>query len=209
MTQLNVYNLQGEVVKTAELDADFFDIKVKPAVVQQAVEAQLAGSRQVLAHTKGRSEVRGGGRKPWKQKGTGRARHGSIRSPLWRGGGVTFGPSKERNFFKAVNKKVKKQAVRMVLANKVNHQKFVLIEELVLDLPKTKKLVGILAKLPVKDKKTLIALNKKNEAVVRSARNLPKVATLPATSLNVVDLLKYEYLLMSVAALKKVVETYS
>ncbi|MBU1130803.1 50S ribosomal protein L4 [Patescibacteria group bacterium] len=209
MPKVKVYNLKGEEVKEEELDPKFFNIKIKPAVVQQVVEAQLANSRQVLAHTKGRSEVRGGGRKPWKQKGTGRARHGSIRSPLWKGGGVTFGPTKERNFSKAVNKKVKKKAVQMVLADKANNNKLILVEGLQLDAAKTKKLVEILNKLPIKNKKVLIALVKKSDSVIRSAKNLPQVETLPAASLNVVDLLNYPYLLMPVAAIKKVIETYS
>ena len=207
--KIKVYNIEGKEVGEEELDSKFFDIKVKPEVVQQVVEAQMANSRQVLAHTKGRSEKRGGGKKPWRQKGTGRARHGSIRSPLWTGGGVTFGPTKERNFSKSINKKVKKQALQMILADKAQHDHLILIDELKLDTPKTKKLAEIINQLPINGRSSLIALSKKNETIVRCTKNLPKVETLPATSLNAVDLLKYEYLIMPVVAIKKVVETYS
>ena len=209
MLKVKVYNLKGEEVKEEQLDSKFFDVEIKPVVVQQVVEAQLANSRQVLAHTKGRSDVEGGGRKPWRQKGTGRARHGSIRSPLWKGGGVTFGPSKVRNFSKSVNKKVKKKAIQMILTDKVKNNKLILVEELNLDAAKTKKLIEVLNKLPVKNNKTLIAMVKKNESIVRSVKNLPKVETLPASSLNAVDLLSYPYLLMPVSAVKKVTEVYS
>src|SRR3989339_1166329 len=128
--KVKVYNLEGKEVREEELEQSFFDIVVKPEVVQQAVEAQLANSRQVLAHTKGRGEVRGGGKKPWKQKGTGRARHGSIRSPLWKGGGVTFGPLKTRNFKQKINKKMKKKALLMMLANKANSGDVAVVESL-------------------------------------------------------------------------------
>ncbi len=209
MIKVKVYNLTGEVVREEELDAKFFDIKVKPVLIQQAVEAQEASSRQVLAHTKGRSEVRGGGKKPWKQKGTGRARHGSIRSPLWRGGGITFGPTKERNFAKAINKKAKRRALQMVLADKVKNDHLILVEELVLPEAKTKKLALILNKLPLKNQSTLIVLDKRQEEVIRSARNLPKVLTIGFGTLNVVDLLKYQYLLLPVKAVKKIIQHYS
>jgi len=208
MPKVKVYNIEGKVVAEEELNSKFFDVKIKPSVIQLVVEAQLANSRKVIAHAKGRSEVRGGGKKPWRQKGTGRARHGSIRSPLWKGGGVTFGPTKERNFAKAVNKKVKQKALRMVLADKLNHEHLILLDELALNSPKTKMLAGVLAKLPLQNKSTLIALDKKSENVIRSAKNLSRAQTLPAYSLNVVDLLKFEYLLMPVKAMKKIIERY-
>lgn len=208
MPKIKVYNSEGKVIAEEELNPKFFAIKIKPAVVQLVVEAQLANSRKVIAHAKGRSEVRGGGKKPWKQKGTGRARHGSIRSPLWKGGGVTFGPTKERNFAKAVNKKVKQKALWMVLADKVNHEHLILLDEFQLNSSKTKVLAELLNKLPLKNKSTLIALDKKNENVIRSAKNLSRARTLPASSLNVVDLLKFEYLLMPVKAIREIVERY-
>ncbi|MCX6785285.1 MAG: 50S ribosomal protein L4 [Candidatus Komeilibacteria bacterium] len=209
MAKAKVYNLQGEVIREEELDPKFFDIKVKPELVQLAVEAQLANARQVLAHTKGRSEVRGGGKKPWRQKGTGRARHGSTRSPIWVGGGITFGPTNERNFEKGINKKARRKALQMVLADKANYNHLILVEDLTLSAAKTKLLAEILKKLPSGQKTTLIALAKKNEEVMIAAKNLPKVFTTAAVNLSVVDVLKYEYLLMPVKALKQVVSLNS
>ncbi|HAH03961.1 MAG: 50S ribosomal protein L4 [Parcubacteria group bacterium GW2011_GWA2_43_17] len=208
MPKVKVYNLNGEVVREEELAPQVFDIVIKPVVVQQVVEAQLANSRQVLAHTKGRGEVRGGGKKPWNQKGTGRARHSSIRSPLWVGGGVTFGPTKLRNFSKSVNKKMKKKALAMVLTDKVKHDNLVLLEELTIAEPKTKLLVNLLGKLPVKDRKTLIILDKKNDNLIKGSQNLHYVSTEPAQSLNVVDLLNADYLLLTVKAAKKISANY-
>ena len=208
MIKVKVYNSAGEALKEMELNPQVFGVAIKPTLVQQVVEAQLANGRQVLAHAKGRSEVRGGGRKPWKQKGTGRARHGSIRSPLWRGGGITFGPTKERNFAKAVNKKAKRKALQMVLSDKVNYQSLILVEDLAVVGAKTKKVAELLNKLPIKSKSALIVLDKKNEQLLRGCRNLPKVDTLPVGSLNVVDLLKFEYLLTTAGAIKKIEAMY-
>ena len=209
MPTAKVYNLTGEVVKEQELDSKIFGVKIKPEVVQLVVEAQMANARQVLAHAKGRSEVRGGGRKPWKQKGTGRARHGSSRSPIWKGGGITFGPTKERNFSKSVNHKVKNKALKMVLSDKVSHDHLILVEDLHLPEAKTKKLKEVLDKLPLKNKSALIVLDKKDEHVVRSSRNLPKVSLAGADKLNVVDLLKHEYVLANVKSIAKISKVYN
>jgi len=204
MPKVQVYNLNGEKIREVELSASIFNIEIKPEVVQLVVVAQMANSRESIAHAKGRAEVRGGGRKPWNQKGTGRARHGSSRSPLWVGGGVTFGPTKERNFKKQVNKKVKKKALNMVLTDKVQNNNLILVEDFNIPEAKTKSLVEVLNKLPGKGKKTLLVLDKKNENIVRGASNLPKVMTLPLKSLNVIDLLNYEYVLMPERAVLKI-----
>ena len=209
MVKAKVYNSLGEMVEEKELDAKFFGVKVKPEVVQQVVEIQMANSRTVLAHTKGRAEVRGGGKKPWKQKGTGRARHGSSRSPIWVGGGVTFGPTKERNFEKSLNKKVKKLALQMVLADKLNHDRLILIKDLALTEGKTKLLASIIKKLPVTGKSTLIALDVKDEKIFLAARNLVKVNINGVANLNIVDVLKNEYFLLPVSAVEKLVKHYS
>jgi len=209
MAKAKVYNLSGEFVKDLELDPSVFGIKVSSDLVQLAVEAQEASSRQVLAHTKGRSDVRGGGKKPWKQKGTGRARHGSRRSPIWVGGGITFGPTKERNFAKAINQKAKNKALKMVLSDKVNSEYLILLEELSLKEAKTKMLHQILQKLPSKNQKTLLVLDRKNEEILRAARNLPNVVAVAPASLNVVDVLKYKYLLMPVKAINKIVKHFT
>lgn len=209
MEKIKVYNSKGEVIKEVEADAKFFTVQIKPVVVQQVVEAHLANRRSVLAHTKGRSEIRGGGKKPWRQKGTGRARHGSIRSPLWRGGGITFGPTKERNFKKSVNQKVKNLALRMVLADKLINQQLIVVDNLTVDQPKTKKLVEILNKLPVKNHSTLLVLDKKDEAVIRSSHNLTYLNNEPIQALNVYDVLKNRYLLTTLGGLEKIVKFYS
>ena len=178
MNNLNVYNQAGTVVSTRKPNAAVFDVKINPAVVQQAVVAQQANARPVLAHTKGRGDVSGGGKKPWRQKGTGRARHGSIRSPLWRGGGVTFGPTAERNFKLKINKKVRRKAILMSLSSKAADERIVLLDSLTLTAIKTKTLVSVLEALklwPVKEKKTKAA-----PAAVEQKTNAAANATPPA-----------------------------
>ncbi|OGY46761.1 MAG: 50S ribosomal protein L4 [Candidatus Buchananbacteria bacterium RIFCSPLOWO2_01_FULL_46_12] len=226
MISLKVHNLEGAVVGEHNLNPEIFGLTVKPAIIQQAVVAQQANRRQVLAHTKGRGEVRGGGKKPWRQKGTGRARHGSIRSPLWRGGGVTFGPTKEVNFSLKINKKVKRQAILMTLSDKVANQKIILLDNLAIPEIKTKKFFGILQNLSLrrsakklvkkadagvkkeskkkKDPRVLLVMDTPEEKLFKSARNIEGVTTVNAGSLNVLDILKHQYLLMPVAAVKKI-----
>src|SRR3989344_5330800 len=151
-----IYNMSGQEIGEQVLPAIIFGVKVKPELVQQVVVAQQANARAAIAHTKGRGEVRGGGRKPWKQKGTGRARHGSIRSPLWVGGGVTFGPTNQRNFTLGLNKKMKKKALAMVLSDKAAHERLILINTLAVPEGKTKNLQKGLTALPSKGRKVLI-----------------------------------------------------
>jgi large subunit ribosomal protein L4 len=209
MLSVPVYNLDGKVIKEISLEDRLFAVPINPAVVKQAVVAQQANSRQVLAHTKTRGEVRGGGKKPWKQKGTGRARHGSIRSPIWVGGGITFGPRSERNFSLAINKKMKRKAMAMVLTNKANNQQLVVVDRLLLPEIKTKALAQILNSLPVKKHKAIIALANNSETVVKSARNLPQVITLPAQALNVVDVMSRPYLVIEEESLPILYQNYS
>ena len=204
-----IYNLEGQDIGKQTLPAKLFGVPIKAEVVQQVVVAQEANSRQSLAHTKTRGEVRGGGRKPWKQKGTGRARHGSIRSPLWSGGGITFGPRSNRNFTKSVNKKLRRKALAMVLSDKVKNEKLLVIDKLEISQPKTKLLFQTLNKLPVKGKKTAIITDGHYATVIRAARNLPKASTIAYNSLNVLDLLKCEFIILPQALIDKVVKTYS
>lgn len=209
MAKVSVYNSSGKKIKDKSVPTYIFSLKIKPELVQQVVVAQASNQRQPLAHTKGRSDVRGGGRKPWKQKGTGRARHGSIRSPLWVGGGVTFGPTKERNFKKKINKKASQQALFMVLSDKLMANNFFAIDGFTLDEIKTKKFVEIMKRLPVKDKKTLVVLAKKDDKVAKSAGNLPNLRVIRLESLNILDLLSYPYLLMTEAAIDLLEKKYS
>ena len=207
--KLKVYNFEGKELGTQNLDPKLFGVEINPVVVQQMVVAQQKNAREPIAHTKGRSEVRGGGKKPWRQKGTGRARHGSSRSPIWTGGGITFGPTSSRNFSVKINKKVKAKALAMVLTDKVANDKVILLESYNLPDAKTKMLVAALDKLPVKDRSVLIATKSAEENIVTAAKNLPKVDTTYFGSFNVVDLLKYEYLVINKELLQKVTELYS
>lgn len=207
MPKVKVYNLEGKKEEELDLPEEIFAVELQDDLVHQAVVAQLANSRQVLANTKNRGEVRGGGRKPWKQKGTGRARHGSIRSPLWKGGGVTFGPTTNRNYSKKINKKMKTKALFMVLSSKLKNGDLVVVKDLKLKKGSTKIMRDILNNLQVKGK-TIIALAKKNDNVIKSTNNIPKVSTIASNSLNVVDLLKNKTLITDVKGIEKIQETY-
>lgn len=208
MTKVDVYNITGEKVGQHDLDEKVFNVAVNELVVHQVMVAQQANSRQVVAHTKNRADVRGGGKKPWKQKGTGRARAGSSRSPLWRGGGITFGPRSDRNFSLLVNKKMKNKALRMVLSDKAANGHLILIDTFALEQPKTSTVAAMLKKLPVENKKVLVSFASKDEALLRSVRNLEKIGYIAADSLNVVDLLRYDYLMLDKAAVEKIVTVF-
>ncbi|MFA6428659.1 MAG: 50S ribosomal protein L4 [Candidatus Buchananbacteria bacterium] len=204
--QVKVYNQQGKEVGTRELPKEIFAVPVKESVVHQVVTAILANLREPWAHTKTKGEVRGGGKKPWKQKGTGRARHGSSRSPIWKGGGVTFGPRNDRNYKQKVNKKVKSLALRMVLSDKALAEKITVLEDLVLTSVKTKELAKVLKTLKLNN--VLIILDKKNDEVKLSAKNLPKTSVVSAKSLNILEMLKRTNLIITNAAVEQLVETY-
>lgn len=207
MAKAKVYNLEGKQVGDVNLDDRVFGVKVNEKVVHQAVVTQEANARVRLAEAKTRSEVRGGGAKPWRQKGTGRARAGSNRSPLWAGGGVTFGPGAERNFSKKINKKAKNKALRMVLSDKAASGRVVVMETLALPEGKTKKLSVVLEKLPVDGKTALLSAGKKDENLVKASANLPKILLAAADSLNVRDLLRCEYLVIDKPGLEELLKT--
>lgn len=209
MAKVKLYNQEGASIGELELAPALFDVAPKSGLVHEAMVAQAANARTVLAHTKDRSEVRGGGRKPWHQKGTGRARHGSTRSPIWVGGGITFGPTSERNFAKRINKKVRRKALAMTLTDKVANGKFVAIDTLVLTEPKTKFVAGMLKKLPLAGKKTLVVVEPGNRDFLRASQNLPRVSTISAKSLNIIDILSHEYLLASKQAVDVLTQTYA
>lgn len=214
MSKVNIYNQKAETVGELDLNEKVFAVKPSEALVHQAVVAQLANERQVLAHTKDRSEVRGGGRKPWRQKGTGRARQGSIRSPQWIGGGVVFGPLKTRNFSVKINKKMKQKAIFMALSGKLASNDLVVLENLEMKEAKTKSFNQILANLEKKifategKKRSVLVINDNNESVKRSGRNLVGVEILSVDNINVVDLLKYKKLIFTVDGVKKLEERY-
>jgi len=189
MPQVKVYNLEGAAVGELKLDDKIFSETAKPELIYQVVRVMQARARQVLAHTKDRSEVRGGGKKPWKQKGTGRARHGSIRSPIWIGGGVTFGPTKERNFKLSIPRKMAKKALKAVLSEKVAANGLVVCDGLNLEKPSTKKITSFISKMGLSGKKVLFLSDTGLENAILSAANLPKVKAVRLENLNILDLM--------------------
>lgn len=199
-----VYNTAGEAVDEYELPDYIFGIKPNRGVMHQALERQLAHARQGTHKTKTRSEVRGGGRKPWRQKGTGRARHGSIRSPIWVGGGTVFGPS-PREYTKRMPKKMRRLALRSALSAKQRAGQIILVDELVLDRPKTREMAGILDRLTegggAAGASAVILMADGDVAIERSVSNLPYARTLRANYLNVRDLLGYDFIIMPLTAL--------
>jgi large subunit ribosomal protein L4 len=236
--KLNIYNQKGEVKGQKEVSEAIFAVKANSILINEAVTAQMANSRQVLAHTKTRSEVRGGGKKPWRQKGTGRARAGSSRSPLWRGGGIIFGPNSDRNFSKKINKKAKRKALFMVLSDRAANGGLAIMEKLILENYKTKAMDEILNNLEEKvfknfffsakaaearpaDKgksknkkkrttgRSLLFINDaKDDKVANSGRNLVGVKMLNLDNINIVDLLNFKNVIFTDKAIDKLEEIY-
>ena len=207
--KIDVYSQKG--IKSQNqtiLPKEIFGLEMNSDLVHQVVVSQMANRRQGTAHSKIRSEKRGGGKKPWRQKGTGRARHGSIRSPLWRGGGVTFGPRNERNYKKVIPNKMKRKALLMALSAKANDNTLVLLDELKFDTIKTKQTAEMLGKLPCKKGSVLIVLPEMNKTVILSSRNVSRVGTMQAKDLNALDVLLFKYLLMPKESIKIVKETF-
>lgn len=206
MPKVAIYNISGDKVSEIELSDDIFGVEVNEYVMHEVVKNQLANRRQGTQSAKTRAEVRGGGRKPWRQKGTGRARVGSIRSPIWIGGGVTFAP-KPRDYSYRLPKKVRKLAMKSALTSKVNNDEMIVLDKLNMTVPKTKEMVDILKNLNAG--KALIVTDEKNEAVVKSARNIPGVKTVLVNTLNVYDILKYDKFIITKDAVQKVEEVYA
>ncbi|MCD6528354.1 50S ribosomal protein L4 [bacterium] len=206
--KVDIYNQKGEKIGTTSLPKEIFELEPNSDLLWQVVVSQMANRRSSIAHTKTRGEVRGGGRKPWRQKGTGRARHGSIRSPLWKGGGVTFGPRKERVFKKKINKKMKRLALFMALSAKAKNGLLILVDKLQIEKPKTKLMEKILMALPCKKESSLVALPEVNQNIIKGARNIPKVEVMQARELNALDVLSFKYLIMPKEAIKVVKETF-
>ena len=211
--KVSVYNQKGEEIGTTLLPKEVFDLKVNSDLVHQVAVSQLANRRKILAHTKNRGEVRGGGRKPWRQKGTGRARHGSRRSPIWVGGGITFGPRKERVFKKKINQKVRRKALLMILSAKAKNNLIFIIDKFSLEKPKTRIMAGIIGELKSKIKNfskgsSLIILPKKEKEIILAARNLSETNVTEARNLNCLDLLNFKYLIISKEAVKTIKETF-
>lgn len=214
MANVSVYNMEGNEVGTIELNDAVFGVKVNEHLVHQAVVRHLANKRQGTQKAKTRSEVRGGGRKPWRQKGTGHARQGSIRAPQWRGGGVVFAP-KPRDYSFKMNRKEKRAALKSALTSRVNESKFIVVDELKMDAIKTKRFVEVMKNLKVK--KALVIINENDTNIVLSARNIPgvKVALCYTTedgvssTMNVYDILKYDTVVVTKSAVAAIEEVYA
>lgn len=204
MAKVTLFNQAGDQVGEAELNDAVFGIEPNESVVFDAVKMQRASLRQGTHKVKNRSEVSGGGRKPWKQKGSGRARQGSIRSPQWRGGGIVFGPT-PRSYAYKLNKKVRRLALKSALSSKVIDNEVKVLDELFFEAPKTKEMVAVLNNLNV-DSKALIVIANENEAVKMSARNIPGVTVLTAEAINVLDLVAHNKLIMTQGAVEKIEE---
>jgi len=206
MANVSVYNMEGKEVGKMELSDAVFGVEVKENLVHQAVVLQLANNRQGTQKAKTRSEVRGGGRKPWRQKGTGHARQGSTRAPQWTGGGVVFAPVPRDYSFK-MNKKEKQAALKSALTSKVQENKFLVLDELKFDAIKTKDMKAVLAALNVEN--ALIIAGKDSDNVVLSARNLQDVATVAPESINVYDILKYNTVIATKSSVASIEEVYA
>ena len=206
MAKVAVYNMEGKEVDSIELNDSIFGVEINEHLVHMAVLQQLANNRQGTQKAKTRSEVRGGGRKPWRQKGTGHARQGSTRAPQWTGGGMVFAPVPRDYSFK-LNKKEKRAALKSVLTSKVAENKFVVVDELKLDEIKTKKFVEVMNNL--KANKALVVLNEMDTNVIASASNIPTVKTAQTNELNVFDVLKYDTVVTTKAAVATIEEVYA
>lgn len=206
MANVKVFNMSGSEVGSIELNDNIFAVEVNTHVMHQAVVQYLANQRQGTQSALTRAEVRGGGRKPWRQKGTGRARQGSIRSPQWTGGGVVFAP-KPRDYSFKLNKKVKRLALKSALTTKVNDNKLVVIDEIKLNEIKTKEMANVLKAVNVN--KALVVLEDDNKNAVLSARNIPTVKTAQVSTINVYDILKYDSLVLTKSVVEKIEEVYA
>lgn len=206
MANVSVYNMEGKEVGTIELNDAVFGVEVNEHLVHMAVVAQLANKRQGTQKAKTRSEVSGGGRKPWRQKGTGHARQGSTRSPQWTGGGMVFAPT-PRDYTITLNKKEKRAALKSALTSRVNENKFVVVDELKFDEVKTKNFKAVMNNLKVS--KALVVLDDNDQNTVLSARNIPEVKTSLVNTINVFDILKYNTVVATKAAVASIEEVYA
>ena len=206
MATVAVYNIEGKEVDKLELNDSVFGVEINEHLVHQAVVAQLANKRQGTQSAKTRAEVRGGGRKPWRQKGTGHARQGSIRAPQWTGGGVVFAPT-PRDYSKKMNKKEKRIALKSALTSRVEEGKFIVLDELKFDAPKTKEFAQVLKNLEAD--KALVVINDNDTNVVKSAANIPTVKTASTNTINVYDIMKYDTLVVTKDAVAAIEEVYA
>ena len=201
MVKFPVYNLKGEKIKDIELSESVFNLKSNDALLHQVYVAQYANRRQVLAHTKDRAERAGSGKKPWRQKGTGRARVGSARSPIWRKGGVIFGPTKDRNFKKDISKKMNRKAIALALSGKLADKEIVIVDSLKMKEAKTKVMSRALEALKIKGS-ALVGFSKDERESKRASRNIRRIDNINVENLNVFEILNHKYLVVSEEGIK-------
>ena len=210
MALVKTYNLEGLETGSIELNDNVFAQKTNHALIYQAVRVAQANKRQPLAHTKDRSEVSGGGKKPWKQKGTGRARHGSIRSPLWKGGGVTFGPRKENITKLSIPIKMKKRALRAVVSDRVENNSFIVIDDMEkIEKPSAKKMHEFLKKMKIASKKVLFLSDKGLEKAILSFRNLARAKSIRIENMNILDLMAHSNILINKGSIQRLTKQMS
>jgi large subunit ribosomal protein L4 len=205
--KVKVYNLQSKTNTQTDLNSAIFACKTNEQLLSVMVDILRANSRKAIASTKTRKDVRGGGRKPWRQKGTGNARAGSSRSPLWRGGGIVFGPQSTKVFLKKYPRKVARQAIKMALSQKAKDNKIIIVKEFKLEAPKTKKVQDILEKLPIEEGSLLVVLAGTNLNFELATANLSYIKTVLVSGINLIDLLKYDYIIFEEKALAKLQES--
>lgn len=210
--KIKVYNQKGEETGMMTVPKEIFGVDFNPDLIYEVQRSQMANRRKIVAHTKNRGEVSGGGKKPWAQKGTGRARHGSIRSPIWRTGGVVFGPRKEKNFKQKINRKTKIKALFMVLSQKVNDNEILVLDKIELKEFKTKFVAEILKNLGVLNKSIIISLERgikdNQDKIILASRNINRVKLLPLEDLNALDLLSAKFLILTKSGINKMSQTY-
>ncbi|MSU54240.1 MAG: 50S ribosomal protein L4 [Candidatus Staskawiczbacteria bacterium] len=203
-----VYTKDGKEAGEITLPKEIFEVPMNADLVHQVLISQTGNKRQVGAHTQNRGEVRGGGRKPWRQKGTGRARHGSTRSPIWKGGGVSGGPRNDKNYTKEIPTKMRRKALFMVLSEKAKKNLLVVLDSASIEKPKTKDMASTIKNLPIKLDSRLVVYQTADKKMFLATRNIKKTGVSEARNLNVVDLLNYKYLLISREGIKEIETTF-
>lgn len=206
--KIATYNQEGKKGKEIELLSEIFEVKLNEDLLHQVVISQMSNRRQGSAHTKDRGDVSGGGKKPWRQKGTGRARHGSIRSPIWKGGGVTFGPKSDRNYKKTIPQKMKRKALFMSLSSKARDGEIFIIRDLSSESHKTKTFKSILNNFPYLDKSGLMILSSPIKNIILGTRNIPNIETIQAKNLTALDILSFKRLIIMEESLNIIKETF-
>ncbi len=205
----DLYNQKNQKIKQIDVPNRIFGVEFNPSLIHQVLTVKLANRRKHLAHTKTRAEVSGGGKKPWRQKGTGRARHGSIRSPIWKGGGVAFGPTKYENYTRKINKKMVQKALFSLLSKKLKENQLKIVSDLVVEQPKTKVFIKLIRNFLVPGKDSVLIIPESgNKEIFLAGRNVPKVKIIEPTSLSVYDLLKYQLVLLAYKSVEVIENHY-